>query len=176
MATHDVEMRVNLRKNTNEKSDQFGHYYPYLDRISTLDTRGLVKHIASHNTIYGREVIEGVVTLFSNCIMELLSTGVAVKLTSIGTFYPTLKSRPGGAATLDEARNYGADDLVTGVHVRFWPDGTDLDDITSKTFKERCTLKLHMIEEITVTTVGDKKVYRHTYKPVYEKDENDPNP
>lgn len=174
MATHAVEMRVNLRANQNEKSDTYGHFYPVIDRISTLDTRGLCKHIAEHHSVFGRDTIEGVVTLFSGCIVEILSMGIAVKLNGIGTFYPSYKSRPGGAASIEEARNLGAGNLVTGIHVRFLPEGSDLDNITSKKFKERCTLRLHMLEEITYKTVGDKKVAKHTYTPIYEKDEENP--
>ncbi len=145
--------------------------YPFIDRISTLDTRGLCIHIAGHNTVYGREVIEGVVTLFSGCIIEMLSMGVAVKLNGIGTFYPSYKSRYGGAANIDEARALGADEIVTGIHVRFLPEGADLDNITSKKFKERCALKFHMLEEITYKTVEGKKVAQHTYKPIDEVDD-----
>ena len=173
---HDIEVRVNLRENTNEKSDQFGLLYPVIDRHSTLDTRGLCDHMESHHSVYGREVIEGVVTMFSNCMIEMISSGVAVQLNGIGTFYPTLKSRPGGVANITEARKLGADDIVQGVHVRFLPDSSDLDNITSKKFKERCALKLNMLEEVTVTEVDGKKVYKHTYTPIYEIDETDPTP
>ena len=172
----DVEMLVNLRENTNEKSDQFGNFYPYLERTSTLDTRGFCKHVAKHNTIYGRDVIEGVATLFANCTVELLSMGIAVQMTGFGTFYPTLQSRPGGVASMKEAVALGADDIVQGVHVRFLPDSTNLDNITSKKFKEQCSLKLHMLEEVTVTEVDGKKVYKHTYTPISEKAKEAPTP
>ena len=176
MATHDVQVRVNLRKNSNAKSPEYNHLYPYIERTGTIDTRGFCKHIAGHNTIYGREVVEGVVALFSNCLFELLSIGVAVKLDSIGTFYPTLTSRKGGATSLEEARMVGADDLVTGIHVRFLPDSTKLDDTTSKKFKERCSLKLNMLQTITKKTVGDKKKYIYSYTPIYQDEETQPEP
>ena len=172
----DVEIRVNMRENTNEKSDQFGHFYPYIDRTSTLDTRGFCNHVANHNSIYGRDVIEGVAILFSNCAIELLSMGIAVQMNGFGTFYPTLKSRPGGVASMKEAVALGADNIVEGIHVRFLPDSTDLDNITSKKFKERCALKLSMLEEVTVTEVDGKKVYTHTYSPISEKAKKEPSP
>lgn len=172
----DVEMRVNLRENTNEKSDQFGNLYPVIDRYSTLDTRGFCKHVASHNSIYGRDVIEGVATLFANCTVELLSMGIAVQMTGFGTFYPTLQSRPNGVQSAKEAVELGADNIVEGIHVRFLPDSTKLDNITSKKFKERCTLKLHMFEEVTATVVDGKTVYTHTYTPISEKAKETPQP
>ena len=57
MATNQVEMRVNMRENTNRKSDQYGQLYPYLDRMGTINQRGLCEQIASSDTIYGRAVI-----------------------------------------------------------------------------------------------------------------------
>jgi hypothetical protein len=42
MATiNQIELRVNLRANNNEKSDQFGRLYAELDRNHTLSLRGL---------------------------------------------------------------------------------------------------------------------------------------
>lgn len=176
MATNQVEMRVNMRENTNRKSDQYGQLYPYLDRMGTINQRGLCEQIASSDTIYGRAVIEGVTTIFSKKIFENLAMGVAVQLNGIGTFYPTLKSRPGGVASVTEAKNLGADNIVEGIHVRFLPDSTDLDNITSKEFKKRCVLKLNMLETVTTTEVGGKKVYKHSYVPIYEVDDSEPTP
>lgn len=169
-------MRVNLRENTNRKSDQFGQLYPYLDRMGTIDQRGLCEQIASSDTIFGRAVIDGVTTLFSKKIFENLAMGVAVQLTGIGTFYPTLKSRPGGVSSVTEAKAFGANNIVEGIHVRFLPDSTDLDNITSKEFKKRCSLKLNMLETVNVTDVEGKKVYKHSYEPIYEIDDSDPTP
>jgi len=166
MKTNQVVMRINLRENTNEKSDQFGRLYPYIDRVNTITQRGLCEHIADGDTIFGREVIEGVVTLFSKNIFDYLSMGVAVQLDSIGIFYPTVVSREGGVANEEEAVRLGADDLVQGIHVRFLPDSTKLDNITSKKFKERCALQLHMRQTITHKVVEGKEVTLYNYTPI----------
>lgn len=181
MAKNKVVMRINLRENTNQKSDQYGMLFPYIDRLNTITQRGLCEQIASGDTIYGREVIDGVVTLFSKHIVENLSMGVAVRLNSLGTFYPTLVSREGGVATEEEAVKLGADNIVEGVHVRFLPDGTDLDNITSKKFKERCSLQLHMRQTITHKVIDGKKVNIYNYTPINQvndadDDDDDPTP
>ena len=49
---------------------------------------------------------------------------------------------------------------------RFTCDGIGF--ITSKKFKERCALKYHMLDEVTVTEVDGKKKYTHVYKPISE--------
>lgn len=157
-ATQVIQMRVNLRANANEKSDQYGRLYPVISRTGTLDLRGLCKHMSEHNTVYGRDIVTGVLTLMQGCLVELLSQGVAVKLDGIGTFYPTLKSAKNGAADIEEAKRLGAANLVQGVHVRFLPESSKLDNITSKKMKEQCQLTLHQLQEPNgVDEKGNKK-------------------
>ena len=98
-ATQSIEMRINLRQNGDRKSDYYGRLYPYIDRTGTLDTRGFCKHMSDHNTLFDRATVEGVMTTMQGCLVELLSQGVAVKLTGIGTFYPTAKNVKEGAKT-----------------------------------------------------------------------------
>ena len=88
-------------------------------------------------------------------------------------------SREGGVATEAEAVALGADNLVEGVHVRFLPDSTKLDNITSKKFKERCTLKLHMRQFITHKVIDGKETTLYTYKPINQVNDgsdDDPTP
>lgn len=166
-ASQTIEMRINLRANADRKSDYFGHLYPYIDRTGTLDTRGFCKHMSDHNTLFDRATVEGVMTTMQGCLVELLSQGVAVKLTGIGTFYPTAQSVRGGAENLDEARSLGADGLIEGIHVRFLPDGTKLDDITSKAMKKNCTLRLHQLKQDNGTTTVSGKVKKlYKYVPI----------
>ena len=59
MATvNSIELRVNLRANNNEKSDNFGKLYPELERNRTLSLRGLAKHISEHGSIYTRDIVD----------------------------------------------------------------------------------------------------------------------
>ena len=178
MATQNIQVRINLRKNTNRKSDYYGHLYPYIDRQGTLDTRGFCKHMADHGTMFDRATIEGVMTTMQGCLVELLSQGVAVKLTGIGTFYPSVESVKGGAQTLEEAESMGADNLVNGVHIRFLPDGTKLDDITSKTMKAKCSLTLHQLqqEDGTYTTPKGEVKKRYKYVPIGQPEADEPEP
>ena len=76
MATiNQIELRVNLRANNNEKSDQFGRLYAELDRNRTLSLRGLAKHISEHGSIYTRDIVEGVLTKLCQCIRQAGRTG-----------------------------------------------------------------------------------------------------
>lgn len=169
MADVKKTLHIDIFQNVNQKSENYGHFYPRAVRINTLNTRGLAEHMASHGSLYTYDVINGVLTAFSKCLIELLAEGTAVKLDSIGTFYSTVKSVEGGAENLDSAKELGAEALVDGVHVRFWPDGTKLDAITSKEMKKRCSLKLRNQVIITQIKEGNKVVKRtHQYIPIEE--------
>lgn len=165
--TNSIELRVNLRKNNNEKSDQFGKLYAELETNKTLSLRGLAKHIADHNSIYGRDVIVGVLTKLSECVIELVAMGQPVKLDGLGTFYPTAKNVAGGLNSIEEAKKIAPALQVAGVHVRFDPEGSQLDDITSKKMKERCSLVWGNLIEITgrapsATGKTEKPIYKLT--------------
>ena len=154
---NNIELKVNLRKNNNEKSDQFGKYYAELERKRTLSLKGLAKHISDHGSIFTRDVIEGVLCKLCQCVPELLSQGVPVKLDGLGTFYPTAKNEHGGLESVEAAKNLTPEQAVEGVRVRFLPDGTKLDDMTSKAFKDRCSLVWGNLIEITGYKDAQKK-------------------
>ena len=158
MATvNAIELRVNLRANTNEKSDQFGRLYAELQRNRTLSLRGLAKHISDHGSIYTIDIVYGVLAKLCQCIPELLAQGQPVKLDGLGTFYPTAKNEHGGLESVEAAKNLTPEQAVEGVRVRFLPDGTKLDDMTSKAFKDRCSLVWGNLIEITGYKDAQKK-------------------
>ena len=156
MATvNSIELRVNLRANNNEKSDQFGRLYAELDRNRTLSLRGLAKHISEHGSIYTRDIVEGVLTKLCQCIPELLAQGQPVKLDGLGTFYPTALNVKGGLENVAAAKDMAPSAAIEGIRVRYLPDGTKLDDLTSKAFKEKCSLIGGNLIEITGYKTSD---------------------
>ena len=168
MADNKTVLHVDLVKNSNQKSDNFGRYYGRAVHTQTLSTRALANHIAAHNTVFGREVIEGVLIKFSECIPELVSQGIGVKLDGLGSFYPTLKNIKTGVAS---PKDFNADTCIEGVHVRFRPDGTDLDNLTLKAFKEKTQLRARNVVDITKTTVDGKIVRKKTMTPIEQWEE-----
>ena len=144
MATNKIEMQYDLIQNGNEDSTAFGKWYPRVVRTSTLDLRGLSDHIAAHGSIYTEDVVNGVLTKFSMCLVELLEQGIGVKIDRLGTFYPTLESK--GAETPVE---YNLDTYLQGIHIRFQPDDTDRAALTSRQFKKKVAMKQRMIFDNT---------------------------
>ena len=138
MASNQIQMAVNFRKNINTKSAANGKYYAEVDRQKTLTTRGLAAHLKEHNCMVGRDAIQAVLVKLSECIPELVAQGVGVKLDGLGIFYPTIRNKKGGATEeqmLDS--EFNPTSIVEGVHVRFLPESSTLDNLTSRQFMTR---------------------------------------
>ena len=136
-------MQYNLRQLSNENNSAHLLWFPKAVRRSTLSLRGLSDHIAGHGSIYTRDVVLGVLTKFTSCLTELVTEGTAVKLDGLGTFYPTLEAK--GAET---PIGYNINEYLKGVHVRFYPEGADDDDLTSREMKEKVILAQNMIFDL----------------------------
>ncbi len=143
MASKKIEMQYNLRQLNNENNNAHLLWFPKAVRRSTLNLRGLSDHISDHGSIYTRDVVLGVLSKFTSCLIELVEEGVAVKLDGLGTFYPTLEAK--GAET---PVGYNIEEYLKGVHVRFTPEGCEDDNITSREMKNRVSLKQNMIFDL----------------------------
>ena len=166
MATNEIKMGINLRQNKNSKNSGFGKYYPEVDVQATLSLKGFAKHMSDHGCIYGRDLIEGVLKKITQCLPELISQGVPVRLDPLGTFLPTCSvDKP----VMNIAAMEGADpnDVVKGVHIRFLPYGVEDDNITSRRFKQEfCSLEFRNIIDTQEVTIDGKKRKVTTLKPV----------
>ena len=148
MAVKNPQFEINVRMNENSSSSAFGKYYPKAVEKQTISLRGLCKHMSEHNSIYGRDVIEGVLTKMAGCIIELVSQGNPVKIDGLGTFVPTVESSKNGISREDLiAGKWNASTYVKAIHIRFRPEGTGDDDITSRNFKDQCAISTYGVEE-----------------------------
>ena len=166
MATNEIKLGINLRQNKNSKNAGYGKYYPEVDTQTTLTLRGFAKHMSDHGCIYGLDLIEGVLKKITQCLPELISQGIPVRLDPLGTFLPTCDvDKP----LLNIGAMEGADpnDVVKGVHIRFLPYGVEDDNITSRRFKEEyCSLEFRNIIDTQEVTIDGKKKKVTTLKPV----------
>ena len=136
-------MGINFRKNTNQTSAGYGRYYPVVDRLKTLSTRGFAQHMINHGSKYGLEDIQAILTQMSKCLPELLAMGMAVKLDGLGIFEPTAEAKKG--VTKAEMASVSPREVVKAIHIRFQPDTTKLDDLSGKAFADRCSLELRNV-------------------------------
>jgi len=148
MAVKNPQFGINLRKNDNQYSSAYGKFYPKAQEKETISLEGLIKHMAEHNSIYGDDVIEGVLKKMRGCIIELLSQGNPVKIDGLGTFMPTVEATKNGI-TKDEllAGKWNASLYIEGIHIRFLPEGSGEQNITSRIFKGKCALTTYGVEE-----------------------------
>ena len=89
MATNEIKLGINLRQNKNARNSGYGKYYPEIDTQTTLSLRGFAKHMSDHGSIYSLDIIEGVLKKITQCLPELISQGVPVRMEPLGTFLPT---------------------------------------------------------------------------------------
>ena len=161
MAKENIAFLVNLRKNTIPESDMFGRYYPEAESKETLSTKGFAKHVSEHGgTLVNYEFMQLVLASIVKCLKEMMAQGQPVKLDGLGTFRPTITSVKNGAASIEEALTKGVNNMVAGVNFTFLPENAQGEEITSKKFKEQCSLQFaYLVETIKKTIGGKEKSY-----------------
>jgi uncharacterized membrane protein YgcG len=160
MAKENIAFLVNLRKNIVEGSKMEGRYYPEAESKEALTTKGFAKHVADHGGMVTYEFMQLVLAAIVKCLKEMMSHGQPVKLDGLGTFRPTVTSVPGGAASVEEALRMGVNNLVEGVNFVFIPENAQGEEITSKKFKDQCSLQFaYLVETIKKKINGKDKSY-----------------
>ena len=160
MAKENIAFLVNLRKNIVEGSKMEGRYYPEAESKEALTTKGFARHVADHGGMVTYEFMQLVLASIVKCLKEMMSHGQPVKLDGLGTFRPTVTSVPGGAATIEDALRMGVNHLVQGVNFVFIPENAQGEEITSKKFKDQCSLQFaYLVETIKKKINGKDKSY-----------------
>ena len=138
MAIRDnLVLHYGMRKNKNRKSAGFGNFYSEVVQREGLSQRGFIDHVAKHVIGVPRPLVAAVIGQISQCIPELLSQGVSVKIDKLGVFFPTVHSKG-----VDDPLKYNPATDVLGVRMRFRPDSTMDDDLTSLKFKRLASPEL----------------------------------
>ena len=167
MATERIALGINLRLNKNEKTTAYGKYYPEVDVQKTLSTRGFAKHMTDHGCLFGRDVIEAVLNKITECLPELVAQGVPVKLSGLGIFYPTAEvKKDAGVASISDMEGLNPNDIIRGIHIRFLPDSSKLDNLCGPAFKNACALELRNIVDTQVVNENGKERKVQTLMPI----------
>ena len=137
-----------------------GRYYPEAESKEALTTKGFARHVADHGGMVTYEFMQLVLASIVKCLKEMMSHGQPVKLDGLGTFRPTVTSIPGGAASIEEALRVGVNNLVQGVNFVFIPENAQGEEITSKKFKDQCSLQFaYLVETVKKKINGKDKSY-----------------
>ena len=114
--------------------------------------------------MYSRDIIEGVLIKMASCMIELIAQGNPVKIDGLGIFWPTVESTKEGITKADLlAGKWNVNAYVKGVHIRFRPEGASEDDITSRSFKDQCSLSTYGVEEKVDLTPEEEDPKKKTY-------------
>ena len=160
MAVNKISMAINCRKNKSTRLSSGGKYYAEVDRQKTLSTRGLAQHLKDHNCMVGRDAIMAVLIKLSECVPELVAQGVGVKLDGLGIFYPSVLNEKGGATEAQMLdKTFNPTSIIKGIRLRFTPDSSEMDNLTSKQFLTRNVApESQNIVDVEKRTINGKKV------------------
>ena len=99
-------LELNLTKNTNEQlPGTLGKYYPRVEYKDTIGINKLAKHMHSHNAVWSRGLVVGLLTDLVDCIKELSLQGYVVKIDDLGLFKATVE---GNGLTLKKGAKVSA--------------------------------------------------------------------
>ncbi len=135
MAVQIIAFPVVARQNTNDDSTAFGKWFltPYWPE--TL-LRGLIERVAFSQSVYSRDIVEGVITKLTEVMVELLKSGQPVKWDGLGTFTPNVHSKG-----VNDTESVSVDQ-IQGVTINFIPENSKGEQLTSKKLKDLCTFDI----------------------------------
>ena len=88
-----MALELNLTKNTNDQlPGTLGKYYARVEYKGTIDIDKLAKHMHSHNAVWSRGLVKGLLTDLVDCIKELSLQGYVVKIDDLGLFKATVEA------------------------------------------------------------------------------------
>ena len=87
-------VELNVYKNTDSTSAQYGKAYSRVDYKETFDVSKLAKHMSEHNTPFSEGTIRGILTDLVKCIRELTLNGNCVKIENLAIFKASVQSNP----------------------------------------------------------------------------------
>ena len=88
-----MALELKLTKNTNDQlPGTLGKYYARVEYKGTIDVDKLAKHMHSHNAVWSRGLVKGLLTDLVDCIKELSLQGYVVKIDDLGLFKATVEA------------------------------------------------------------------------------------
>ena len=162
MASEVIAFSVNLRKNQNQYNSAYGKYYPEADTKEPLNLKGFAKHLSEHGKLVDYPMAVLVLQNIVNCLKEMIAQGQPVKLDGFGTFSPSIESDGKKVkSSVEESLAVGIDNLIAGVHLRFMPENSKGEKLTSRALKDECTFKAaYVVESKTKTIDGKARTYQ----------------
>ena len=166
MARNEIAFLVNLQKNQNVSSRSYGRFFPVAEKKEALSLKGFARHLAEHGKLASYEMLVLVLQNIVSCMKELATQGQPVKLDGLGQFYPSIESVKGGAVSVEKALELGPDALIAGVHLRFLPEGSEQEELTSRQLKKACVFQFKDLITVNKKTIEGKEKTYHERTPL----------
>ena len=155
MAQRKIAFPIVYKQNQNEQSAAYGKYYPEAYLPETLSLRGLIERVAFDQSVYSRDIAEGVIQRLTRVMVELLTGGQPVKWDGLGTFTPKIESVKGGLTeTQLKTGSVSVRDAIEGVHIRFIPENEKGEELTSRRMKDAITFSVEGVKVLTKVGVA----------------------
>ena len=162
MAVRQIQFPIVYKQNQNAESSGYGKYYPYAWKPDTLTLRGLIERVAMDQSVYSRDIVEGVIQRLTKVMVELLQAGQPVKWDGLGTFMPALDCKKQGVNDVADV----SVNQINGVRINFIPENAQGEELTSKKFKDTITFnRVGWIQIQKVTPQGKKPYYQQILHP-----------
>lgn len=148
-----ITFPVYWSENTNSYSNAYGKYYAKPNYPETLDLRGLIERVAFDQSVYSRDIIEGVISKLTTVMVEQLEAAQPISWDGLGTFTPrieaynpidpaTHKPQVGGITDAQlMAGDFKIDEIIGGVHIRFIPINEKNEDLSSRALADLCSFE-----------------------------------
>ena len=141
MTVNNIAFPVVAVQNQNGESTAFGKWFLRALYPDTLGLKGLIERVAWDQSVYSRDIIEGVIKRVTLVMVEQLQAGQPVKWEGLGTFNPQLDCGNKGENDV-AALTKKADAAINGVHIRFTPENSKGEELTSKKFAQLCSFEI----------------------------------
>lgn len=152
-----INYSVSLQANpANESAPEKAYAKPQMSELMTFNK--FVRHIASHNGVYSRGTVKGVISDMCECLVEMLLEGKKVQLGDLGDFWISLSSEGAESMEAFTAQN------IKAVNILFTP-GADFENLSSQAVfnpvstraAQAATLKAEKAGESTVNLEAAKR-------------------
>ena len=150
MADKKIAMEYRVVQNKITDSEGYGRWYAVPVVKSVLNMKGFAAHIHDHNGTYKTSVIKGVLEEIVECLVEMVSQGIGVKLDGLGTFRPTFECESAASA-----EDFNVSENLKGIHIRLLPEGAKDEELTSRKFMKKCVLRKRVDPEPSEVNEGD---------------------
>ena len=160
--SNKISLLVDLYQNKMTTSKGYGMIYGRVFPRKGLNLKGFAKHVSDHGGLVKYDLMVLVLQNIVACLKEMIIQGQPVKLDGFGTFSPTLEVQDRKAQdSVEQSLALGLDNLIGGVHLRFVPENSKGEKLTSRALKEECTFKAaYVVESKKKVVDGKERTYQ----------------